>query len=198
MWYVIQTMTGQEELLVDLIRRMIPEGDYAECFYIKRECARKDDGRWNVYVAALFPGYVFVDTDRPKELYQDLRGIPKLTRLLKCEDEVFLAVEEEEREFLEQIQSRGHLVRRSKVTLDEEKKIIAAEGAVGKYLEQIVKQRIRKRYVLIRQKFLGKERKIMLGIRLEEDESLEEAEEKNNGEIRADQEGLGKERLADQ
>ena len=117
----------------------------------------------------MFPGYVFVDTDCPKELYYELKSVPKLTKLLKNEEEIFLGVEEEEQKFLENIQSEGHLVRRSLVKLDEEKQIIEADGAVGKYFDQIIKQRIRKRYVLIRQQFLGREREILLGIRLEED-----------------------------
>lgn len=169
MWYVIQTTTGQEELLADMICRQIPREDYAECFYIKRECARKDENGWKVYVTALFPGYVFVDTKQPGEMYKELKKIPKFSKILKNEEETFLAVEEEERVFLENIQSEEHLVKQSTVTLDKEKKIIAADGAVGRYLDQIVKQRIRKRYVLVRQKFLGKERKILLGIRLEDD-----------------------------
>ena len=61
------------------------------------------------------------------------------------------------------------MVRLSNVTLDDERQITAADGAVGKYYDQIVKQRVRKRYVLIRQQFLGKERKIMLGIRVDEE-----------------------------
>ncbi len=169
MWYVIQTTTGQEEVLVDMIRRQIPREDYTECFYIKRECAKKEESGWDVYIAALFPGYVFVDTEQPGEIYKELKKVPKLSKILKNEEEIFLAVEEEERVFLENIQSENHLVKRSTVTLDEEKKIISADGAVGRYLDQIVKQRIRKRYVLVRQKFLGQERKILLGIRLEED-----------------------------
>ena len=87
----------------------------------------------------MFPGYVFIDTDFPKELYYELKNVPKLTKLLKNEEEVFLKVEEEEQTFLENIQSEGHLVRRSLVKLDEEKQIVAAEGAVGKYFAYIIK-----------------------------------------------------------
>lgn len=169
MWYVIQTTTGQEEILVEMIGKMIFPKLYEDCFYIKRECAIKQKDSWEICQKALFPGYVFIDTDFPKELYYELKNVPKLTKLLKNEEEVFLKVEEEEQRFLENIQSEGHLVRRSLVKLDEEKQIVAAEGAVGRYFEYIIKQRIRKRYVLIRQQFLGKDREIILGIRLEDD-----------------------------
>lgn len=173
MWYVIQTVTGQEDVLKDMMQKIIPEEYYRECFYIKRECADKEGNGWRVYHSVLFPGYVFVDTDMPDKVYYSLKSVPKLTKLLKNEEEIFLGVSEEEREFLENIQSEGHLVRRSLVKLDEEKQIIGAEGAVGKYFDHIVKQRVRKRYVLIRMKLLGKDRKILLGIKLEEDEEEE-------------------------
>ena len=42
MWYVIQTVTGQEDVLTDMMQKIIPEEYYRECFYIKRECADKE------------------------------------------------------------------------------------------------------------------------------------------------------------
>lgn len=178
MWYVIQTVTGQEAVLTDMMQKIIPEEYYRECFYIKRECADKEDNGWRIYHSVLFPGYVFVDTDMPDKVYYSLKSIPKLSKLLKSdgepayEEEGFLRVSNEETEFLKNIQSEDHLVKRSLVELDEEKQIISAEGAVGKYFDYIVKQRVRKRYVLIRQRLLGKDRKILLGIKLEDDEEI--------------------------
>ena len=83
MWYVIQTTTGSEEALVCMIKEMISEDFYMECFYIKRECTRKEGDGWQIHLAAMFPGYLFVDTDKPKEMYMELKGVPKLTKLLK-------------------------------------------------------------------------------------------------------------------
>ena len=168
MWYVIQTVTGQEAVLTEMMQKIIPEEYYRECFYIKRECADKEDNGWRIYHSVLFPGYVFVDTDMPDKVYYSLKsdGEPAY------EEEGFLRVSDEETEFLKNIQSEDHLVKRSLVELDEEKQIISAEGAVGKYFDYIVKQRVRKRYVLIRQRLLGKDRKILLGIKLEDDEEI--------------------------
>ena len=169
MWYVIQTTTGSEEALVCLIKEMISEDFYKECFYIKRECARKEGDGWHIHLGTMFPGYLFVDTDKPKEMYMKLKKVPKLTKLLKEEGETFLAVSEEEQRFLEEIQDRQHVVRRSLVQLDADRKIISADGPVGRYLSHIVRQRIRKRYVLIERELLGEKRSILFGIRLEED-----------------------------
>ena len=169
MWYVIQTVTGQEDMVLDMVRSIIPRKSYNECFCIKRECMEKTDGESGIVLKTLFPGYVFLDTDTPKDAYYSLKNVPKLTKVLKNDDDFFLPVAEEEQDFLQNIQSEGHVVRLSNVMLDDERQITAADGAVGKYFDQIVKQRVRKRYVLIRQQFLGKERKIMLGIRVDEE-----------------------------
>ena len=169
MWYVIQTVTGQEDMVLDMVRSIIPRESYNECFCIKRECMEKEDGESGIVLKALFPGYVFLDTNTPKDAYYSLKNVPKLTKVLRNDDDFFLPVAEEEQDFLQNIQSEGHVVRLSNVTLDDERQITAADGAVGKYFDQIVKQRVRKRYVLILQQFLGKERKIMLGIRVDEE-----------------------------
>lgn len=171
-WYVIQIQTGREEKVLEMIRTVIPREMYEECFYIRRECARKEGNIWRLQEAPLFPGYLFADTRDPQGLYVMLRQVPKLTKLLK-EDQVFLGVSEEEQEFLEEIQSEGHVVKRSLVRLNEEKEIIWADGAVGRFFDHIVRQRIRKRYVLIEKELLGEKRKILFGIRTEEDELAE-------------------------
>lgn len=173
MWYVIQTRTGDEEKLAHMIRELVPRDQYTECFYIKMESARKSEDRWEIYLCPMFPGYLFVDTDTPKDMYFDLKKVPKLTKLLKEDGETFLPVSEEEQKFLEDIQSEGHIVRRSLVQVDDEKQIISAEGAVGLYLKNVVRQRVRKRYVLIERELLGEKRTIKFGIRLEEDQLMD-------------------------
>nr|WP_303182756.1 transcription termination/antitermination NusG family protein [Lachnoclostridium phocaeense] len=173
MWYVIQTRTGDEEKLACMIRELVPRDHYTECFYIKMESARKSEDRWEIYLCPMFPGYLFVDTDTPKDMYFDLKKVPKLTKLLKEDGETFLPVSEEEQKFLEDIQSEGHIVRRSLVQVDDEKQIISAEGAVGLYLKNVVRQRVRKRYVLIERELLGEKRTIKFGIRLEEDQLMD-------------------------
>lgn len=173
MWYVIQTRTGDEEKLARMIRELVPRDQYTECFYIKMESARKSEDRWGIYLCPMFPGYLFVDTDTPKDMYFNLKKVPKLTKLLKEEGEAFLPVSEEEQKFLEDIQSEGHIVRRSLVRLDGEKQIISADGAVGRYLKNVVRQRVRKRYVLIERELLGEKRTIKFGIRLEEDQLMD-------------------------
>ena len=73
MWYVIQTLGGEEERTARLIQKIIPSCYMKECFVPKRERMKKFHGSWNKVDEILFQGYVFVISDRPEELYQDLR-----------------------------------------------------------------------------------------------------------------------------
>ena len=173
MWYVIQTQTGGEEKLVELIEKMIPKEHYEECFCMIRECVKKTENGYQILKRPLFPAYIFVVTDHPERLFIELKRVPKLTKLLSDQEDTFYNVSEEEEIFLKNVQNEEHVVRRSLVQVDQEGTIVKAEGAVGVYLKNIVRQRLRKRYVCVEQEFLGEKRKIYLGIKLESDKEVE-------------------------
>ena len=99
MWYVIQTVTGQEDVLKDMMQKIIPEEYYRECFYIKRECADKEGNGWRVYHSVLFPGYVFVVTEDMEKLHESLKSVIGLTRMIGTGREI-VPISEEERQFL--------------------------------------------------------------------------------------------------
>lgn len=171
MWYVIQVTTGKEEETKHVIEREVDHALYKKCFYIERERVWRREGQCIVHLETMFPGYLFVTTDYPKELYQELKRIPKLTKLLRAEGEVFLAVDEEEEEFLRNLLDGDaeYVVRLSKVEVDEEKNIVKADGPLRHYLDKIVKKKIRLRYVMIEMRLFEKDRQILIGIRCEED-----------------------------
>ncbi len=170
MWYVIQTQTGGEEKLVELIEKMIPKEYYDECFCMNRECVRKMEKGYEIFLRPLFPAYIFVVTDNPEKLFFELKRVPKLTKLLSDQEETFFCVSEDEETFLKNVQNENHVVQRSLVEVDDKGTIIKANGAVGVYMNRIVRQRLRKRYVCVEQEFMGEKRKIYLGIKLEEED----------------------------
>lgn len=166
MWYVIQVTTGKEEEMRLLIEREAGHELYERCFYIKRERIWRRDGQCIVHVETMFPGYLFVITDQPKELYWGLKEIPQFTKMLRTEDEIFLSVADDERKFLENLLNgdKEDIVRLSKVKLDEKKEIVSAEGPLEHYIESIVKKKIRLRYVMIDVVLFGKKRTVLIGI----------------------------------
>ena len=169
MWYVIQVTTGKEEAMKMLVEREMNPGADERCFYIKRERIWRRDGQCILHVETMFPGYLFVITGQPKELYWRLKSIPQFTKLLRTENEVFLAVEPDEQEFLENLLNGDpeDIVRLSKVRLDKNGEIKSAEGPLKHYIKKIVKKKLRLRYVMIDVVLFGKERTVLVGIEVE-------------------------------
>lgn len=217
MWYVIQTITGKEQELVNTIKQVMiyERKKYQRCFVIYQECAYRVHGVPEFHIEPLFPSYVFAETDTPEEFFLELKRVPRMSKLLGTEgcfwsihkeEEIFLCdmleesmqeteriesdrlwrankplIEEQpETEKIEKsisklnerlsVSNLSYLIRPSLVQVDEDGQIIKAEGILGKYLDKIVKQRLRKRSVIIEIPFCGKKRRIRLGIRLEGDD----------------------------
>ena len=171
MWYAIQTMTGSEEEAIENIRKTVDNRIYKDCFLLKREAIWRIQGTCKIHKERLFPGYVFVDTQHPKELYQQLKQVFSYTKILGKDEEEFYPVSREEENFLRELLNGDteHTVRLSTVVVDESGNITECGEPLKYYCRFIVKKRIRLRYVVIRIHLFERDREILLGIRLEED-----------------------------
>ena len=118
--YVIQTITSQEQILVELIQKQISPMFYTEIFIPKRQMNRRIRGKWQNILELLFPGYVFIISDNPAALFQELRNIPRLSKLLHAEAFEFIPLKPAEQRFIEKIgQRRGdHIFAISEIELD--------------------------------------------------------------------------------
>ena len=166
MWYVIQTFGGQEEETADMIRNVISSIYIEECFVPKRERMKKFQGCWHMVEEILFPGYVFGITDRPGELYQDLRRIPKLCRLLGREDEYFVPLNEEEESLVRRLGGKAHRTGISRVEVLEGKRIRVVEGPLKDYMGDVVKVNLHKREVAVQVEFMGRPVELYMGIEM--------------------------------
>ncbi|NBH71977.1 antiterminator LoaP [Clostridiaceae bacterium] len=166
MWYVIQTLGGEEEHTADMIRRRVPSYYIEECFIPKRERMKKFYGQWNKVEEILFPAYIFVATDRPGELYQELRRVPRLTKVLGREEGYFVALSEEEESLVRNLGGHMHRAGLSKVVVGEGKKIRVIEGPLKDYAGDVVKVNLHKREVVVRVGFMGRETELRLGIEM--------------------------------
>ena len=101
MYYVLQVAPGMEEQTEKLIRGRIESSAYGRCFHPMRLVQKKFRGEWNDYHERLLPGYVFITSDAVQELYQKLRQVPVLTKMLGKEEECFVALRDNEVAWLE-------------------------------------------------------------------------------------------------
>ena len=82
MWYAIQTITGNEEKVIEVIQRVVEHSVYERCFLLKREAVWRIRGGCKVHTELLFPGYIFIISGEVECLYQALKQVPQLTKLL--------------------------------------------------------------------------------------------------------------------
>ena len=78
MWYVVQTMSGQEGQVKDFIAKTVEPGLVQEAFIPRYEVMKRVKGLWCKRIEVLMPGYVFVVTKSPSKLKAQLRGVPPL------------------------------------------------------------------------------------------------------------------------
>lgn len=164
MWYVIQTFGGEEENTADMIRKQVSPCSIKECFVPKRERLKKFHGYWNKMEEVLFCGYVFVISDRPEELYQELKRIPKLTKVLGREENYFWALDEKEKKFVQQIGDRQHKTSISKVAVREGKDIQVIDGPLKDYMDNVVKVNLHRREVIIEMEMMRRTIEVYMGI----------------------------------
>lgn len=185
MWYVIQVAGGREEETAGLIRTQISPDVMEESFIPRKERIKKFRGRWQQVEEILFPGYVFAVTDRPEELFLELKRVTRLTKILQDGEAFFIPLSREEEEMIRGIGDNYHVTRVSKVRVSEKKKE-ESEGLNGKIIEygkqviildgplknqegKIIKYDFHKREVAVKIPFLGNEVELRFGIELVEE-----------------------------
>ena len=166
MWYVIQTLGGEEERTADMIRKLIPSYYIEDCFIPRRERMKKFHGHWNKMEDILFHGYVFVISEHPEELYQSLRHIPKLTKILGREEGCFVSLNEEEKKLVQGIGGSEHKTPISKIELEEGKIVQVIDGPLKEYVGNVVRVNLHKREVAVRVVFMGRDLELKMGIEM--------------------------------
>lgn len=110
MWYVVQVTAGKEEQILSMIKKYGVQKCLKECFAPRYEHKRKYLGQWRQEEAVLFPGYIFVISNQVEELYQSLKRIPELTKLLGV-GEKWTPMTKEDIEIVETLSGNERIVR---------------------------------------------------------------------------------------
>ncbi len=177
MYYVIQVAPGTEERTELLIRGRVRGSAYDACFYPLRHVRKKFHGEWKDLHEKLLPGYVFLSSARIEELYLELKQVPTLTKLLGKDGELFVALPENEAQWLEQIMVLGGgretkeasmrlEVGLSQVRVNEQDVVEILSGPLKHVEGQIKKIRLHRRIAEVEVDFMGRKTVIHLGIEL--------------------------------
>lgn len=131
MWYVVQVRTGSEENIRVQCERRIPQTILEKCFISYYEEKRRVQGEWRIQKKILFPGYIFVVTEKIEELYRQFAGIIGLTKLLGADGEV-IPLTEEETAFLLALGGKEQVVKMSEGLIENSRVIVTSGPLQGK------------------------------------------------------------------
>ena len=175
MWYVIRTYTGKEHEICLWINTWVDKSLYKRCFVPLYEDVVRREGIGHIFIKKMFEGYVFVETDIPAKMLEELKKIPMYTQFLSIvedEERLFLPIKPEEEAFLDSILIDG-MMHVSYVRLDGRSRVKEAIGPLEKYIDAIVKVDKHHRRALVKLSLLGEERTIKFCLWLATDPKLE-------------------------
>lgn len=166
-WYVIQTMSGKEDILIRYIEEYVDSSVVKECFTPKRERKKKIDGKWRVITEKLFRGYIFVVTGEPVGLFFALKQIPMLSKLLSDGEYTFEKLNNKEVDFISRIGSGrpDHISKISKVEFDEYSEgdeVVYIEGDLKSFEGQIKRFDKHRRVAVVETELFGRKTEVYL------------------------------------
>ena len=204
MWYVIQVKSGQEHELKALIDKVKEPGDFGESFVPLFEEVRRSAGKCNITFRRLFPGYIFVDAQDPRRIFEVLGGIPEFTKLLgKVEEDgskLFIPIGKEDEEFLDTLFQDG-IMHVSYVHMAKNGRIDRIAGPLANYKNHITKLEMRHRMAIVEAEMFGKKRRVKFGLWTDDDPSLPFVERlksaEGSGGVKGSNNGSGSDSVGD-
>ncbi|MBR1798180.1 MAG: antiterminator LoaP [Clostridiales bacterium] len=161
---MIQVFTGKEEKMRRACLKYVDPDVLEDTFIPKRIRRRKYSGVWKDEECALFPGYVFMITSKPQELYDQLWRVEGLTKLLHVEKQI-LTLTDSEVEFMKRLGGKEHIAQMS-IGFIVGDKVTVTDGPL-KGLEGMIKKIDRhKRQCIVETDMFGQKTKMIVGIEI--------------------------------
>lgn len=165
-WYVMQVRTGTEENICIQCKKDIEEDVLEKCFLPYYEEKRRVQGQWKILKKILFPGYVFVITQDIEKLYQQLKRVIGLTKLLGLGREI-IPLTEKEIGFLTRFGGENQVVAMSEGIIVGSKVLVNSgplQGMEG-YIQKINRH---KRRAYLKLPFFGRTQNVQVGLEIVE------------------------------
>lgn len=161
MWYVIQVYTGKElEIAKQCRERVADEGE--DVFVPLAERWTKIRGERTLITSRLFPGYVFIETEKIEDFYKRLNRIYAMTKVLRTGDEM-TPIQKEEEEYLRRLGGDEHVVKYSEGYIEGDK-LVVTSGPLKDFEGKVKKILRHKRLVVMEFSLLGQTVEVTLGL----------------------------------
>lgn len=164
MWYVVQTRTGTEESIQIQCERNISDEVLERCFIPYYEEQKRIRGEWTTQKKILFPGYIFMITENVDALYEELKSVVGLTKLIGTGEEI-VPLTEEEISFLESFGGENQVVEMSEGIIEHSQVKVMSGPLVGKegYIRKIDRH---KRKAWLEMEMFGRTQTIQVGLEI--------------------------------
>lgn len=130
MLYVIWTTTGREEEMIRTVRERVDGALYSRVFTLYREEKHKINGTWRILTKVLFPGYIFIETDRIEEVLIDLVKISEFSLVLGTDGDP-LPVHPKEEALLSRLAGKNETIEMSTGFIEGDRVIVTGGPLAG-------------------------------------------------------------------
>ncbi len=161
MWYVIQVQTRRETEIAGRCRDKIMRPDEDVFVILRERMYRTREGTEKILVP-VFPGYVFVETDRIDDFRIRLYDIKMMTKVLRAGEDT-VPVYPEEEAFLRKISGEDHVVRFSG-GYEIGKKLTVTEGPLKGFEGKVKRIDRHKKYAVLEVSLMGQAVDVQMGI----------------------------------
>ena len=103
MWYAVQVETGKESVIKDYCSKIVDKTTHNDIFVLRFNKVKKFYGKWHQESKVMFPGYIFIDTDTPEQVYEALKNVPAFTSLLGRDKDSFVPIERSKEELFREM-----------------------------------------------------------------------------------------------
>ena len=164
MWYVVQVRTGTEESIRIQCEKHMSGEALERCFIPYYEESKRIRGRWTTLEKVLFPGYVFMVSEKLERLYDQLHGVVGLTKLIGTGREI-VPLREEEIAFMQGIGGEKQVVEMSEGVIEQSCVRITSGPLVG--MEGMIRKIDRhKRKAYLDLTLFGREQRVQVGVEI--------------------------------
>lgn len=171
MWYVIQTLKGQENKVAEAVARDVA-GVGENVFVFEYEREYKIKGEWIKDRKPFFPGYIFADMEQSKAEHFD-RCLRKNKHKLMEVDDVITAIRPEEQEYLMKLGGKDHIIRHSEgFRVDDY--VVITSGPFKGYNGEIRELDRHHRSAVICMPLLGRDMEVKIDLEIVENKTFQE------------------------
>lgn len=170
-WYVLYTIPGKEDKAAGLLEQTVSYDLWSICRIPKKIKVFRSGGELHLVEDIMFPGYLFVRTGNSKGLSKELQKARTFPQFIGNTNKLLTPVENKDLQFLQSIcgETLHKVMGVTKITLDDKKRIIQADGVLEHYCGQIVKLNLHKRFAIVEVELFNRRQAVLFSIRLEQD-----------------------------